>query len=164
MKKMRIITIVLSVALVLAGAGYAAWTDRLTINTSVQTGKLDVNFKDGSVTWNNDNEGVAGGYVTVREDGNTASVTLNNLYPGAAAIVNILVKNDGTIPVKNGTFSLSTDVPSWLKVEINNGAETLKTGEEKNVIINVSVPKEETGHQNETVTFSLSAVYQQFNV
>lgn len=46
MKKRRFIAGVLVLSMLLMGTGYAYWTDKLTINTTVDTGKLDVQFLD----------------------------------------------------------------------------------------------------------------------
>ena len=85
MKKSSFIAMVLVVALVLMGAGYAAWTDRLSINTEIKTGYLDVSFADAAVF----------------ESSNlvTTNVSIGNMYPGATADVTLKMTNNGTIPV-----------------------------------------------------------------
>lgn len=104
MKRMRIIAIVLSAALVLSGAGYAAWTDNLTINGTVQTGKIDVNFKEGTVSWNDNNNGVAYGNVTVGSDKNTAAITLNNLYQVLLQQLQLKSKTKARFQLKMGNL------------------------------------------------------------
>lgn len=44
MKKTRYLALVLVVAIMMMGAGYAYWTDTLVVNSTVNTGYLDVDF------------------------------------------------------------------------------------------------------------------------
>ncbi|MCM0649314.1 SipW-dependent-type signal peptide-containing protein [Clostridium swellfunianum] len=157
MKKSRILTAAVVAAMVSLGAGYAAWTDALTINNTVSTGTLDVDFVGGGVVWNADNANVAFGTASGSE--NTATIDLDNLYPGAVATVTLPVKNNGTIPVKNGTFTFS-NVPSWLTVSTTS-QPTLAVTEQKNVTITMTVG--ENAPQTSDATFTATAVYQQFN-
>ncbi|MDO4793811.1 MAG: signal peptide protein, partial [Filifactor alocis] len=56
---------ILSLSLVLAGAGYAYWTDTLSINTKATTGDFGVTFADLGLYAQYDNETVAGGWSIV---------------------------------------------------------------------------------------------------
>jgi len=107
MKKTKLIALTMVVAIMLVGAGYAAWTDTLNINTTVNTGRLDLHFVDeeklvlashvtGQVGYDQDETG--------DNDWDIANVTLSNLYPGATADVTLKIQNNSTIPVKMNTI------------------------------------------------------------
>lgn len=109
MKKSSFIAMVLVVALVLMGAGYAAWTDRLSINTEIKTGYLDVSFADAA-TFTNVSELVTTsvaysqdwndpGATADQNNWDIANVSIGNMYPGATADVTLKMTNNGTIPV-----------------------------------------------------------------
>jgi len=92
----------------LVGAGYAYWTETLTINNTVRTGYLDVKFLgDPDLELKDDGYFVDNQYYNqvwtakVREgtNGNIIDITIDGFYPGAIANVSFTVKNDGTVPV-----------------------------------------------------------------
>jgi len=103
MKKSRLLVFALALAVVIMGAGYAAWTDDLKINASVNTGQLDVHFVDEGTF---DLDEYVTGTVNYQRDGSgnndldIANVKLENLYPGAKAKVTLKMENNSTIPVK----------------------------------------------------------------
>ena len=120
MKKTKYLVLTLVVAIALVGAGYAAWTDDILINTQVNTGMLDLSYVDiadelvlpeyvaGNVGYTQDEKG----------EWDIANVTLNNLYPGAKAGVKLKIQNNSTIPVKMNAI---TDVRStnWGNTGVN---------------------------------------------
>lgn len=162
MKKSRILAFSLIVMVMLMGAGYAAWTDTLNINNTVKTGNLDVNFSENpGVVFNTDNAGVA--KVVVSEtvaSGNEATVKLENLYPGATATVTIPVKNDGSIPVKNGTFTFTPD-KTWITVTPSSQPTELAVGETKDVVYTITIG--EDALEDTTGTVTATATFDQFN-
>ncbi len=105
MKKTRFLALTLAIAVMLMGAGYAAWTDQLNITNNVSTGHLDVHFVDiedelslspyetGSVTYSQDNEGG-------QNDWDTAVTQINNVYPGGKFTIKYRMYNNSTMPVK----------------------------------------------------------------
>jgi len=108
MKKTRLLVLVLVVSIMLVGAGYAYWTETLTINNTVRTGYLDVKFLgDPDLELKDDGYFVDNQYYNqvwtakVREgtNGNIIDITIDGFYPGAIANVSFTVKNDGTVPV-----------------------------------------------------------------
>lgn len=115
MKKTRFIALALVVAIALMGAGYAAWTDKLYVENTVNTGRLDVDFTKVEKI------GTDPCWVTVTSkivpdgdpetcgDKNTGNpvtnndklqLTVENAWPGAVVQRRITVTNLGTIPVK----------------------------------------------------------------
>lgn len=105
MKKTRIIAFVLIVSLMLMGAGYAAWTDRVVISNTVSTGELKVEFIESCLhPWATefDNIGSEPPYLDaeIEHGAKTTTVTISNMYPGSTAIYEAMIKNLGTIPAK----------------------------------------------------------------
>ena len=122
MKKVRFLALAMVVALGLMGAGYAYWTDTLTINNTVTTGEFNVEFsylegetpavfglerntpgydqnKDLSgETWYA-SEYVNGLTATLSNENKQVDVTVGNLYPGSKGKLKTIVENTGTIPV-----------------------------------------------------------------
>lgn len=98
MKKTKLIALTMVIAMMLIGAGYAAWTETLVIDTTVKTGELDVNF---SKAWVGNNSDYVTGIIEIdKETNKIATATLENLYPGAHVNTICIIKNDGSIPAK----------------------------------------------------------------
>jgi len=100
MKKSRLIIIVAIVALLVVGGAYAAWTARTTVSVNASAGELDVAISATSVGKVSEYVAFAKNNISVSEDKKAATVTIENLYPGAEANATITITNTGTIPVK----------------------------------------------------------------
>jgi hypothetical protein len=96
-------------AIILSGLGYAAWTDKLTINTTVSTGQLNVEFVAAGLN----SERVVmpkvkrleteGSYLKSSieiddQDTKKLKVRLENMYPGSGILYAAKLENTGTIP------------------------------------------------------------------
>jgi predicted ribosomally synthesized peptide with SipW-like signal peptide len=110
MKRVKFIALMLVLALVMLGAAYAAWTDTLTVNATVNTGEVEMKFVS-IATW-----GTGGNtYLTSTHTGhntNTATWTISNLYPDAKVSLAMFAKNTGSIPVKLDDVNLTLSDPS----------------------------------------------------
>ncbi len=121
MKKGKIIALALAAGITFMGAGYAAWTDNVTIQTTVATGTLDYTFADAeNVTLYSDHgmtkqdTTVAHAAVSYETDGegeatDKAIVTITNAYPDAAAKVELTLTNTSSIPTKLTTIQEQVD-------------------------------------------------------
>lgn len=115
MKKTKMLALALVLAIVLMGAGYAYWSETLTINNFVSTGELNVEFvKQSFSIWpprykfpnTHITDGVASGhtstgYATASIEQITpkkTKVIVNNMYPGVWALYDAKFENKGTIP------------------------------------------------------------------
>ena len=116
MKKTRFIAVALVVAVMLMGAGYAYWSDTLTIENTVKTGEFDLEFQfpggDDGVTYNNgtcyadyvnyqspSNTSPGGeSGINIVNDKNTLEFMFTNYYPGAGAYCRFRIVNTGTVP------------------------------------------------------------------
>ncbi len=104
MRKLGLVTLALVLALGTVGVAYAGWTDALTIEGEVQTGSMEVRFRD---TGTEVVDGCWDSISITEQTDKKLTLLLEDLYPrkapcdGAAyptLIVNII--NDGTVPVK----------------------------------------------------------------
>lgn len=174
MKKVKFVALVLSAAVMIMGAGYAAWNETVTINNTVETGELSVALGNGSVNvFKNISDGAepAGMPARIAEatldaaaaDKNVENVKVTNLYPGAHVHISIPLTNDGSIPVKvNGVNLIETNVPAWVTVTQTNLPDALDTGATENITYTLDVADNAPESQT-NVTFSLAAQYGQFN-
>lgn len=123
MKKVRVLLLVMTLALIMSGVGYAAWSDSLYISSIIRTGELNVSFVE-----DNSHLKVRGAeYVEPSLDinkeskGHTAEVSLNNMYPGAWAMFKVKGANLGTIPAKfqsvKANFQGDTELIPYLTFE-----------------------------------------------
>ncbi|WP_418790603.1 SipW-dependent-type signal peptide-containing protein [Phosphitispora sp. TUW77] len=165
MKKSRFLVLALVVAIMMMGAGYAAWTETVTINNTVETGNLSVALADGTVVVNDTltNRTAEAVLDTSAVDDNVVNVTVTNLYPGAVATVTVPVTNDGSIPVKinPGTFAHNnTDVD--YTVALTSAPADLAVGASGDIIYTITVGDDAA--ENDSVSFSVTAEYMQFNL
>lgn len=94
MKKTRFLVLVLVVAVMMMGAGYAWWNQTLTVNATVSTGHLDVAFANivkAPDIYTGMDATVCGDYL---------NVDYKDLYPDAGGTLTFDVKNTGTMAVK----------------------------------------------------------------
>ena len=102
MKKTKVIALVLAVSLMLMGAGYAYWSDALTINNTVSTGEMKVEFikADGyPKIFGRTNEAYVQKSLVQASDNKSTSITVGNMYPDSYVRYELKMKNTGTIPV-----------------------------------------------------------------
>lgn len=178
MKKTRILALTLVVAIMMMGAGYAYWTDTLTISNSITTGTFDVDFQadsDDLVVYQNYNfaagtgteepaglMGVTTGFGT---DGDTLdnlnnndklTITATNLYPDGAYKVNATILNTSTIPVLFNTagYTLSSsNLNDFLKIKVTIGgvATTIVPGTGSSLTGTLTLPVAQIAKDNGTV-------------
>lgn len=110
--KKKFLALTMASAVMLMGAGYAAWTDQVAITNTVQTGQVDVSFTDrgeaAELKLADYVDGVVDyallegdtGHSADQNQWDKANVTLSNLYPGATAEVTLKIQNNSTIPVE----------------------------------------------------------------
>ena len=99
MRKTRLIFIVAIIALLAVGGAYAAWNSRVTISANASAGEMDVEISSIAVGQVSDYVAFGTDSIAISEDKKSATVSINNLYPGAEANATIVVSNIGTIPV-----------------------------------------------------------------
>lgn len=165
MKKSKFLALVLTVAVMLMGAGYAYWTDSITINNTVNTGKLEVKLEPGTLV----KPDYVEGDLTLNADStHTATVTLSKLYPGATVHVLIPFTNNGDIAVKSagvafskptGTLGEYVDVTS-----LNVTSGNINPKETGNIQFDITVNKDApNATENAQATFDVTADFTQWN-
>lgn len=115
MKRARFLLLALVVAIMMMGAGYAYWSERIEIKNTVNTGELDVKFTEADVKVDDDYEDLldkkeekhrskGAPWVAKAEvdskDNKKVVVEVKNMYPGARFTVETKLKNTGTIHAK----------------------------------------------------------------
>ena len=73
------------------GVGYAAWSQNIYVNNTIQTGNFDVLFVPSSKANCKDAINV------INEDGKTLDITLNNVIPDNIYNIPFTIKNNGTL-------------------------------------------------------------------
>ncbi|PIE76968.1 MAG: hypothetical protein CSA13_01835 [Clostridiales bacterium] len=94
MNNKRVLALILMVAVMLMGAGYAMWTEELNVNTTVTSGELDISFQEAEVTTTCK---YTESSATISPDGNTLALEASQLYPTASIGYSVQLKNDGTV-------------------------------------------------------------------
>ncbi|MFA5537298.1 MAG: hypothetical protein WDA53_09030 [Bacillota bacterium] len=130
MKKIKVLFMVLLVAAVVMGAGYAAWTDHTTVEGTIGTGTMNVEIDTGKSL-----EPTLTGpaYVVlpkpeVSEDKNSVSFEVANLYPtvykggdiSTHVKLHMQIENVGSVPVKLDRVELipnDANDPVWEKLK-----------------------------------------------
>ena len=173
MKKSKFLALVLAVAVMLMGAGYAYWTDSIKINNTVNTGNLEVKLENGTLTLPDYVNGTAVVDAAADSTLHTAKVTLNNLYPGAKVHVSIPFKNVGTIPVKfkeaptntAPTSPTGSDLANYITIDnwsYTNGniLPDANGNIEFDITVNTTAPNNTT--ENTQATFDVNANFIQW--
>jgi hypothetical protein len=159
MKKVGLLILALVVALGALGAGYAAWSESITVTGTVSAGNLDVDFAVASndagnaqdpreggswdgISWT---EGIRWDYDAASTDvtlnptsdenadavtSNTLTITVTDVYPGYKSSVALAVTNNGTIPVKVSTGTITDTTPAGVRItgDITAFADVIQPG------------------------------------
>ena len=107
MKKSRLIVIGIVAALLLTGIAFAAWTASVDVNVNAKSGELNVEITDKAVGAVSDYVVFTLGDIVVSGDKKSATVSIDNMYPGAEAVFTVKVENVGTLPVELSKVSHS---------------------------------------------------------
>lgn len=113
---------VLALSLVLAGTGYAYWTDTLSINTKATTGEFGVAFTDLGLYAQYNNETLQGGWSIVDgvKHGANDGFVADNFFMRGSSDYNIIAK-DGSIE------QYHKDAAGFNKIEFDAKLEDAKT-------------------------------------
>lgn len=114
MKKLKTAVLALAVSAALTAAAYAAWSQEIKIEGTVNTGAVEVQFTEWKIR--SDPHIKAS---IVRLDPRSVQVTIEDLYPagrresgadwGGRVWVDVTMTNTGSVPVKFAAASLSFD-------------------------------------------------------
>ena len=99
MKKTRLIIIGVVLALLLVGGAYAVWTSQANLLVNAGSGELDIEISKATVGEVSKYVEFGSNSITISEDKKSASISIENLYPGAEANSEFEITNIGTVPV-----------------------------------------------------------------
>lgn len=116
MKRTKVLALVLVAAVMMMGAGYAYWTQDLTIENTVTTGELEVVFTAPSVTVDDymDLNGTSTLVPATLDGPHALTMNLYDAYPGAEIGVVFSLMNDGTMAANVRDFDITNSVNSDL--------------------------------------------------
>ena len=118
MKRTKFLALVLVAAIALMGAGYAWWTDTLVVDSTVNTGYLDVDFTSYSHEPSSEWVKVADHHIkALADDGedypngsrDNVVLTINDMYPGSYVEQTVTLTNVGTMPVNLSQIDINSD-------------------------------------------------------
>ena len=131
MKKSRLIALGLVLTMMLMGSAYAAWTQTVEVDATIETGELEVQVAklwDNSgvipTARNQDDDGVefAPDFELTTAD---SSITIegSNFFPGASGVATFTVTNTGSIPVdiKLDENSVAGDLEALATFQFSGG-------------------------------------------
>jgi hypothetical protein len=181
MKKNRFIIGVLVLALMLMGAGYAAWSQTFDVDVRVNTGELAIRVEAVEL------DGNYGEYMTVNVDekaitkntkDNEILTKINNMYPGTTVEYMVTITNVGTLPVKledmvddttdiifydaNGdVVQIDPDILAVYVEFVDNGEDRfeIKPGETDDLIYTISFSIDADDEQYESLKLRVSNNY-----
>ncbi len=175
--------IMLAAILVGFGTAMAMWSETLKVNVYVDTGEVKVKWSDWSCSdtgadpqyteagfHNEEGKDVAKCYVTPEKKDNDnnvikLNVTLDNVYPGYAVNITMIVDNIGTIPVKlysSSWSNLSTIDKEALDIRLIKPSDTqIEPNENGTYILEVIV--KQAANETTTYSFDLELEFAQWN-
>jgi len=114
-------TLIIAALAVILGVVFATWSEEATIQINAETGYIDLDFTSVTNTACSSSMGCsntppANSVVHSNDGAPEVTLTLNNAYPGATATYEIVVYNDGTLPVN---VACSVTAPPELYVNVN---------------------------------------------
>lgn len=179
METRKLLSIGALTILVLAlGTALAMWSETLKINTTINTGEVDVKWSEwwcsdegpdpqGEGYSNEEGKDVASCNVEVEvedEEGDAIKllVTIDNAYPGYSVDVYLVVDNIGTIPVKLYDYwiNIEEDVPLIVSLEIPEDTQIEPEGS-STYVLHIEVLQE--AEENTTYGFEVTLVFAQWN-
>jgi predicted ribosomally synthesized peptide with SipW-like signal peptide len=122
MNQVKLLALILLLSLSILGAGYAYWSETVTINETVSTGELSVEFEpydnrieveDPMVLYNNNPIDFPDCRVvpfTLQDANHTLSAGFVNVFPGLYYSVPFKIKNNGTIPAIFKRCTVTSDM------------------------------------------------------
>lgn len=103
MKNKKFLSMILVVAMMLMGAGYAAWSQTFTVNATINTGELEmavIDAVESSCDQMDYEECYMNGTQTFDDGTGIVTLTVNNMYPGSSYGADYTFKNVGTVGTK----------------------------------------------------------------
>jgi len=168
-KKLFATFAILIIALSVAGFAYAHWQKVITIDGTINTGKVDLIITsaaddDTGIDPGKDKD-VADTVITIDpKDPEKAIVTITNAYPSYNVTVHLTIRNVGTIPVK--LKEIRTTAPACITVKgwdhIGEQLEPYPT-EPNESDYSARIHVEQCAEKGATYTFTIEFVFWNWN-
>lgn len=160
-RRSTLISLVAVIALLGLGIGYAAWTDDIEVNGTVNTGNLDQGWESSSVQGEVDPLNVGECAPSVASAGDkTMTVTITDAYPGYSCTFNGLIRQNGTIPGILNTATVDNHNPGVLTVSAcHNLTLPIQIGADRTCRSTVTFDSSNNAHQNSVFTFDIDLAF-----
>jgi predicted ribosomally synthesized peptide with SipW-like signal peptide len=181
--------LILVIALAAVGVGYALWSETLTIEGTVQTGEVDVEFSthpveecidiNGTLTCPEPPEKANAANCTVEFLGgetdpngdngaNLLQVAVTGMYPGYHCKVGFDVTSTGTVPVHVWLPEATGDIPAWVATDFegcyDDGVQLHQGGTTGLCTMDISFTNDDAVPENSgPITFGWTILATQFN-
>lgn len=154
--KVAALFVAVFVALAVLGLGYAWWTETLTINGTLTTGKLEVKFVDG-VTKS------CSSYIecTATVSDTSISVTVVNAYPCGWCNITFTINNTGTIPAKVKAINISPSPALSVSIDGLSVGTIILPNQTVSPVLKIHAT--EAADETTTYTFTVTIEFGQFN-
>ena len=140
MKKFKFLTLVLFIALMTTGVGYACYSYSFTLNNTVPTREVSVRFEKGELAGLRFSDFKSSEYISntgikigndnnILTDNNIATIKFTNMYPGSWVAFRLKAINSGTVPIKVsdvniGKFCGDSKLLKYLSFEAGIGIDS----------------------------------------
>jgi len=155
--RVGMLSIALLLSLCVTGIGYAAWTDTISFDGTVETGYIGVELSPGECSSNNISCSVS--------DSHTLHISLT--YPAGTYTCDFTIDNTGTIPVKIQSIDIDTSgVPGGVVVSVTGvyeGDQIEQAGvypDSVEGMVGVIVPED----GSESFSFDVTFLFVQWNM
>ncbi|HEX7096510.1 MAG TPA: hypothetical protein VF183_11550 [Acidimicrobiales bacterium] len=149
-------------ALSIMGISSALWTDRVNVNSTVDTGNLTVTLQADRAYSNARQPSQENPYadcdIAVLPDGKTIQVTVTDAYPGMWCRAWFKIKNEGTVAARISDFTETGNLPL---VDMNPDYQLIGTviepGQSISRAFDINIPStanEQTLNENAVYTYS----------
>ena len=157
MKRTKFLALVLVAAIALMGAGYAWWTDTLVVDSTVNTGYLDVDFTSYSHEPSSEWVKVADHHIkALADDGedypngsrDNVVLTINDMYPGSYVEQTVTLTNVGTMPVNLSQIDINSDADDDILGKMHITVNDFESTDFENGVASVELDSFWWGHNH----------------
>ncbi|MEM1540754.1 MAG: hypothetical protein QXJ07_05170 [Candidatus Bathyarchaeia archaeon] len=156
--KVAALFVAMFVALAVLGLGYAWWTEALTINGTVKTGKLEVQFDNDSLAKFCSPEMNCEAAV---KSPTSIEINVTNAYPCGWCNITFTINNTGTIPAKVKAITIPTVTGLSISIEGLDVGQQIPVGGSVSPTLKIHVTDNAT--ETTTYTFTVTIEFKQFN-
>ena len=148
------------------GASYSAWADTLTMNGTVNTGTVDVEFIAPSAFGDGDAGYEISSITAWLVDMDTMRVVVTNAYPCIDYFFDFGIHNAGTIPVQFHPGWVISDLSAFITITGRGGDPNTPVALDStgNWVGHFNLHLDDTFTQGTTYTFTITLTGHQYNL